>query len=102
MESVLNFALDMEYVARPYRQHPAQVIDAKPHEWVRSEGPDFNREAHRNGRRVPTGCRKPLEHCFLSRGFIQVERLRIKFGRKPLNVFLSDRNFAASETQPEP
>ena len=42
----------MEHVARPYRQHPAQVIDAKPHEWVRSKGPDFNREAHRDGRDV--------------------------------------------------
>ena len=76
-----HFALDMEYVARPYRQHPAQVIDAKPHERMRSEWPDFNREAHRNGRRVPTRCRESFERCFLSGGFIQMERLRIEFGQ---------------------
>src|ERR1700687_5611175 len=38
---------------------------------MRSEGPDFNCEAHRNGRRVPTRCRESFEYCFLSGGFIK-------------------------------
>ena len=68
---------------------------------VRSEWPDFNREAHRNGRRVPTRCGGSFEYCFLSGGFIQMKRLRIEFGCKPLNAFLADRNFAAFETHPQ-
>jgi hypothetical protein len=44
--------------------------------------------AHRNGRRVPTRCREPFEHCFLSGSFfIQMERLRIEFGREPLERY---------------
>jgi hypothetical protein len=63
--------------------------------------PDFNGEAHRNGRRVPTRCRESFERCFLSGGFIQMERLRIELGHKPIHVFLADRNFAAFEMHPQ-
>jgi hypothetical protein len=63
-----------------------------------SKWPDFNDKIHRNGRSVPTRCCEPFEYGFLGGGFIQMERLRIEFGREPLNLFHGDRHLAGFET----
>src|ERR1700737_5218535 len=91
----------MKHIARAHRHYPAQVLDAKTHEGLRSKWPGFNAKAHRNGRSVPTGCCKTVEYGFLGGGFIQMKRLRIKLRRKPLYIFRGDRNLAGFETHPQ-
>src|ERR1700733_15668930 len=65
---------------------------------MRPEWPNLNGEAHRDGRRVPSGCGKSFEGGLFGGGFVQMERLRIEFGREPLDVFPGDRNLTALET----
>src|SRR5260370_39727144 len=64
------------------------------------QGADLNREVHGDGSRVPSRSSEPFEGRVLGGRFVHVERLRIEFGREPLDVFFGDRHLTALEAHP--
>src|ERR1700722_5989041 len=68
---------------------------------MRPERADLNRKIHGDGGGVPPRSSQPLEDRILGGRLVQVERLRIEFGRKALDVFPGDGHLTAFEAHPQ-
>src|SRR4051794_34084164 len=87
----------MQTVIGPYRDGPAQPVDASADQRMRAEGPSLDREAHGNGGGVPSRGSEPPEQGLLGGFVVEMHRLRIELRREPLDVGLGDVNFGGFE-----
>src|SRR3954470_20503872 len=96
-----DFALDVEFVAGAHRQHPAQIVDAKPDQRMRAEWPSLDGQLHCDAGRVPPRRRQTLEQRIARRRIIKMHGLRIEFCRKPFDVLLGHLEGPALEFHTE-
>src|SRR4051794_1399921 len=96
-----DFALDIEFVTGAHRQHPAQIVDAKPNQRMRAEWPSLDGQLHCDPGRVPPRRRQALKQGLARRGIIKMNGLRIELRREPLDVLLGDLDRPALELHAE-
>jgi hypothetical protein len=89
----------MQEVARADWGHPAYLA-SDPDNWMLTERATFNQQPHCNRGCVPSRCNKTLEKSFGGGVFIQMHRLRVKFGREALDVWGGDLGFTSLELHP--
>src|SRR5437016_13565488 len=90
----------MQLVSRSNRTRPAHFVEPGTDDAARRLELAVDQEAHRHRRRVPAACRQSLEERFARSVFVQMERLRIEFGRKGFDTRGFDRELARAELLP--
>jgi len=85
-----HFAFDPKLIAWPNRLQPAEFVKAGADDAAGRFEIAFNQKFHRDRGRVPTACDKTAKYRVGGGSFVEMERLRIKFGGKALDAVRID------------
>jgi hypothetical protein len=85
-----DFALDMEDIVRPDRQHPAKIVNPEAYQGMWAKRAKFHTKAHGDGGGVPSRCCKTLEDRFSGSVIVQMKWLRVELRREILDVIFQD------------
>ena len=92
-----NLAFDVQFVTRPHRPGPAELIEAEADNTARWLQLAIDQETHGHSGRVPAAGCEPGEDGAGRRRLIEMKRLRIEFRGKGLDALLVDPQSSRSE-----